>query len=86
MTAPADRPNPSVCCLPGDITVTKVPSGYLIGRALPDMGPGPWWEYVAVLSTFTEAVTKALALAEAKGTKAWLHKMGDDYEPLEPKV
>jgi len=50
------------------------------------MGPGPWWEYVAVLSTFTEAVTKALALAEAKGTKAWLHKMGDDYEPLEPKV
>ena len=82
MTQPADRPNADYCCSPGDITVTKVHRGYLIGRALADLGPGPWWEYIAVVPTFTEAATKAHALAAEKGAKAWLHLNGDKYEPL----
>ena len=77
-----DPPELAYCCLPGDITVTKVPSGYLIGRSLPELGPGPWWEYVAIVSTFTEAATRAHALAKESQTKAWLHQTGDDYEPL----
>jgi len=77
-----DPPKVESCCRPGDITVTKVPTGYLIGRALAELGPGPWWEYVAVVSSFTEAATRAHALAKQTATKAWFHKAGDDYEPL----
>ena len=29
----ADTPDLDLCCVPGDFTVTKIPSGYLIGRA-----------------------------------------------------
>jgi len=80
-----DPPKVESCCRPGDITVTKVPSGYLIGRARPELGPGPWWEYVAIASSFTEAATKAHALAKAKDAKAWFHTGGDEYEPLPEK-
>ena len=82
MPLPRDPPDLASCCSPGDITVTKVHSGYLIGRALPELGPGPWWEYIAIVSTFTEAASKALALAEASHTHAWLHRDGDNYEVL----
>jgi len=54
----------------------------MVGRSLPDKRPGPWWEYVAIVSTFTEAATRAHALAKESQAKAWLHQAGDDYEPL----
>jgi hypothetical protein len=77
-----DRPKQETCCLPGDITVTKIPSGYLIGRALDPIGPGPWWSYVAIVSTFEDAQRRAWALAGASRVNVWLHKSGDDYEAL----
>ena len=76
-------PNPHYDCLPGDITVTKVPTGYLIGRALESgTGAGPWWQYVATMASFGDATAVAHALAKQAGSRAWLQKGGDEYEPL----
>ena len=72
------------CCLPGDITITKIPTGYLIGGAAERKGPGPWWHYVAIVSTFEEAARHARTLTNLGGVKAWIHEGGDDYAPLEP--
>ena len=78
----ANGPGLDLYCLPGDFTVTKIPSGYLIGRALEHDGPGPWWEYIAIVKTYHDAYSHATRLAEESGRNAWFHKHGDDYEPL----
>jgi hypothetical protein len=70
------------CCAPGDITVTKIHTGYLIGRVMDPLGPGPWWEYIAKVRTFADARHHALVIASRDGTRAWLHKADDDYELL----
>jgi len=63
-------------CQPGDITVTKVPRGFLIGRAIREVGPGPWWTYVGIVEDRVTAVRRALALAAACGVRAWFHETG----------
>ena len=73
------------CCLPGDITVTKIPSGYLIGRALDPIGPGPWWEYVAIINKRDDAFHQAKTLARMYDVRAWLHTTGDDYDQIWPE-
>ena len=40
---------------PGDITVTLVHSGFLIGRVMPQDGAGPWWEYIRTVADQDEA-------------------------------
>ena len=71
------------CCQPGDITVTPIHTGYLIGRALPqDLGPGPWWEYIAVVRRLNDALHHARTLAAQDGVKAWMHMTGDRFDPL----
>ena len=71
------------CCQPGDITVTKIHTGYLLGRALPqDLGPGPWWEYIAVVSTLKDAIHHANTLASQDDVRAWMNVTGDHYERL----
>jgi hypothetical protein len=82
VTSSADASDLDLCCLPGDFTVTKIPTGFVIGRALDHLGPGPWWEYIAIVATFHEAYTHATRLAEEADRSAWLHKHGDDYELL----
>lgn len=77
-----DPPGLNLCCLPGDFTVTKIHGGYLIGRALEQIGPGPWWEYVATVRTYQDAYEHATRLAAEAGRNAWWHKHGDDYELL----
>jgi hypothetical protein len=77
-----NEPTRANCCLPGDITVTKIHTGYLLGRALEQQGPGPWWTYVATASTRESAIQLAKDLAARSGGKAWLHDSGDDYDPL----
>lgn len=62
--------------------MTKVHSGYLIGRALEPIGPGPWWEYIAVVRTFREAAHHARTVATYEGVSAWLQIGLDDYRPL----
>ena len=70
------------CCLPGDVTVSKIHTGYLVGRALPRKGPGPWWEYIAILETYKEASALALKMAASTGHHVWFHVHGDTYTPL----
>ena len=82
MALPSDSVRTAACCCPGDITVTKVHTGYLIGRALEPIGPGPWWEYVAAVQTFREAVHHACTVAKYEGVSAWLRIGRDDYRPL----
>jgi hypothetical protein len=57
--------------VPGDITLTPVHGGYLIGRVLPARGPGPWWEYVKVVADRAEAVSDALSLARSGRHRLW---------------
>jgi hypothetical protein len=79
-----DGERSEVRCLPGDITVTEIPTGYLVGRALERKGPGPWWTYILIADTFDDAVRQARTLATSARVRAWVHKGGDDYEPLPP--
>ena len=69
-------------CLPGDITVTQVPSGYLVGRVLPRLGPGPWWEYIALDSDLAAATRRAITLAEQAGMQAWFDRGAAGVEAL----
>ena len=69
-------------CLPGDITVMRIPTGFLVGRALAHRGPGRWWEYVFTVVSFRQAIIRAHKLARTAGVKAWLHIGLDTYEPL----
>jgi len=75
-------PGWSSCCEPGDITVSNVYSGFLIGRAIEPRGPGPWWEYIALVKTEVDAMHQAAILARMAGTRAWRHIQNDDYEPI----
>ena len=68
----------NICCLPGDITVTPIYSGFLVGRALPQQGAGPWWQYIKTFGELQEAVTHARQLAMAASVRGWFHE-GDTY-------
>ena len=80
---PAIRGN---CCLPGDITVTKIPTGYLLGRATEPVagGRGPWWEYIAIVTQHADAIHQAQTIARVEGVCAWVHKSGDEYDRIWP--
>ena len=70
------------CCEPGDITITQVYSGWMLGKALEQAGPGPWWTFIAVFPTFQEALTEARALARTLGVRAWVHDGARKYRPI----
>ena len=76
------NPNEPKCCQPGDITVTQIHRGYLLGRVLDHEGPGPWWSYVLIAPTRESAFQEARTLAARAGVNAWLQVNGDGYEPL----
>jgi len=76
------KPRAEARCVPGDITVMKISSGFLVGRALARKGPGPWWEYIRIAVSFRQATLLAYKLAKAAGVRAWEHVRGEDYEPL----
>lgn len=62
--------------------MTKIPTGYLVGRSIDRQGPGPWWEYIVVTETFHQAFSIAQDFAQAARTHAWFQIRGDEYEPL----
>jgi hypothetical protein len=64
-------------CLPGDITLTPVHGGFMLGRVLPQRGPGPWWEYIKVVADRAAAISEARRLAIAPKTRLWYHEGGD---------
>src|SRR5579871_2342640 len=65
------RPDAPDCCEPGDITISEIPDGFLIGRNLPKLGLGPWWEYVGIVRTRAEAIRRALAETRERG-RVWM--------------
>jgi hypothetical protein len=81
LTATVKHGNDS-CCRPGDITITPVPSGFMIGRALPEIGPGPWWQYVKIVAEYEEAMQLALQLAAEGNARAWYHRQNDEYDQI----
>jgi len=81
-----NEPQTGNCCRPGDITVTQIPTGYLLGRALEQKGPGPWWSYILTVPAFDRAIELARNFAAHAQVQAWLHKSGDDYELLSDQI
>jgi len=81
MPGGSEPSNEHVTCVPGDVIVTRVASGYLIARALP-LGPGPWWEYVSVVHDYAEAARSAHTLARELSVRAWLNPSSEHYDPL----
>ena len=82
MALPDVRISPAATCAPGDITVSRIYTGFLLGRVITPRGPGPWWEYLAVVRTESEALQQAVILARIHGARAWLHLEGERYEPI----
>jgi hypothetical protein len=76
-----DRQDES-CCLPGDITITQVFSGWLLGNALEQIGPGPWWSFIAIFPDFQSALKDARVLAREKGVRVWFHEGGMKYREI----
>ena len=72
------------CCLPGDITITQVHTGWMLGRALKQNGPGPWWEFIAIFPDLGSAVSEARDLARQRGVGTWFHEGGMKYHPIAP--
>jgi hypothetical protein len=75
-----------VCCLPGDITIAEVFSGWMLSRALEQIGPGPWWAYITIVPDFETAVQEARALARETGVRAWRDLGGERYEPIDLEI
>ena len=75
-------PDSEPCCVPGDIVVSPVYSGFLLGRVIPEVGLGPWWTYITVVSEREVAVEQARAIANSEGVRAWFQTRADEYEPL----
>lgn len=69
-------------CLPGDVFITPVYSGFLVGRVIPQIGLGPWWTFIKVVTDFDDAVKQARALALAEGTRAWLQRRVNEFDAL----
>jgi len=82
LTASVSTENRDSCCRPGDITITPIPSGFMLGRAMPQIGPGPWWEYIKVVTEYDDAVGLAIQLAAEDGARAWFHVKEDVYDPI----
>jgi hypothetical protein len=70
------------CCLPGDITLAQVHTGWMVGKALGQAGPGPWWTFIAVFADFDSALREARTLAQALGVRLWFHAGGTKYHAI----
>ena len=77
---PSGAPEPP--CLPGDLLVTPVYSGFLLARVIPKVGLGPWWTFIKVVENFNDAVEQARTLALAEGVGAWSQEGHGRYEAL----
>ena len=73
------NPKDESCCLPGDVIVTALPSGFFVGRALPVRPNEPRWAYVGVRNSFREAVSIARAEAAKQAGRAWVQHEGCNY-------
>ena len=81
LTTPPD----GVTCLPGDVVVREVHTGFIVGRMVaPGAGPGPWWHYIDSVATLEEA--RLVAHMHRHGMRAWLHMGPLAYELPPPPL
>ncbi len=73
---------PDVQFLPGDIAVTPVPQGLMVGRAMAGSASGQSWECVKVLTYYEDAVELACELAARESTRAWFHKNHNEFDRI----
>jgi hypothetical protein len=71
-------PQDRTACAPGDLTVTHVFGGWLVGRVLERRGPGPWWTHLASAPEFERALSVARSLATGDA-RIWYHAGGEEY-------
>ena len=71
-----------VPCQSGDFVISSLHGGFLIGRMLPERGPGPWWEYVAKAGNLADAIALAQYRAVIEGTTVWLDVGRGEYKEV----
>lgn len=54
----------------------------MLGRALEQHGPGPWWSFIAIFADFQSALTEARFIAKDLGVRVWFHEGGMKYHPI----
>jgi hypothetical protein len=54
----------------------------MVGKALDQDGPSPWWTFVAVFADFDTALREARMLARALGVRVWFHAGGSQYHAI----
>lgn len=54
----------------------------MLGNALPQHGPGPWWTFIAVFPDFDHALREARMVANDRGARLWFHVGGTKYLPV----
>jgi len=69
-------------CQPGDISVTPMPTGYEIRRALRISAQGAHWELITTASSAMSAGRHARELARNAGTRIWLDFGGSELIPM----
>ena len=70
------------CCTPGDIIVTQVQRGWMLARALAQIGPGPWWSFIAIVRDHATALYQARVIARHEEVRAWLQERLDQFTPI----
>jgi hypothetical protein len=66
--------------VPGDITVSVVPDGFMVGRILPPSGPGLWWQLTTKMRSMRAAISEARRSAVADGARAWFQLGANEYQ------
>ena len=67
----------------GDLIVTPVHGGFLIGQIKPESGPGPWWDLVGATASFGDALETVRRRAAVHRSHAWLQLGADDYRSID---
>ena len=70
------------CCEPGDVILTKVYSGWLLGHALEAIGPGPWWSYIAIVKDFDTALHQGRTIARNNSVALWFERDAETFIPI----
>jgi hypothetical protein len=71
-------------CQPGDIFVTVMPHGFLIGRVLDPRSDGQWWQFIVSIRCRADALQLAFNLAGATAHRAWIHQQDDQFRLIRP--
>ena len=64
-------PAPDEGYQPGDIVVSVIPTGYLIGQAAEPIGPGPRWTYIAIVPEALGKIGSYYAPLQKAVAKNW---------------